>query len=145
MASHTRSFGKYQVIEDPKHFEGLLRLKKRARAIKLRQEFLDLGEDAHAYLEGMVAAELTLDHHLKKIMELVRLYGREQVAAALSFALQYKAFGSDYVKNIILQERAREGMKAIVNPLIIRRQPELTELTVEERDLNLYDALFEEP
>ena len=143
VASHRRCFGKYQVIEDPAHFEGLLKLKKKAGAIRLRKELFDLGKDAQAYLEGIVAAELNPDHHLKKIMELVKLYGREQVCAAITFALRYKAFGSEYLKNIILQERARQGMKEIINPVIIRHHPELTDLTIEERDLNLYDDLFE--
>lgn len=143
VASHRRCFGKYQVIEDPAHFEGLLKLKKKGRAIRLRKELFDLGKDAQAYLEGIVAAELNPDHHIKKIMELVKLYGREQVCAAITFALRYKAFGSAYLKNIILQERARQGMKEIINPVIIRHHPELTDLTIEERDLNIYDDLFE--
>jgi len=109
VASHRRCFGKYQVIDNPAHFEGLLKLKKKAGAIRLRKELFDLGKDAQAYLEGIVAAELNPDHHIKKIMELVKLYGREQVRAAITFALRYKAFGSAYLKNIILQERARQG------------------------------------
>ena len=76
-------------------------------------------------------------------MELIKLYGKEQVSVAVTFALRYKAFGYEYLKNIILQERARQGMKEIINPVIVRRHPELTDLTVEERDLKLYDELFE--
>jgi len=34
-------------------------------------------------------------------------------------------------------------MKEIINPVIIRHHPELTDLTIEERDLNIYDDLFE--
>lgn len=142
-AAHQRSFGKYQTIEKPEHFEGLLKLKKKAQAIMLRKEFLKLGDAAQAYLEGMVTAELNPDHHLRKIRELVKLYGRNQVAAAVEFALGHKAFGCDYLKNIILQERCRQGMKEIINPLIIRRHPELNDLTIEERDLQIYDDLFE--
>ncbi len=143
VASHHRCFGKYQVIEVPEHFAGLLKLKKKARAIKLRKEFLDLSDDAQTYLEGMVATELNPNHHLRKIMELIKLYGKDQVSAAVTFALRYKAFGYEYLKNIILQERARQGMKEIINPVIVHRHPELTDLTVEERDLKLYDDLFE--
>ena len=143
VASHHRCFGKHQIIEVPEHFAGLLKRKKKAWAIKLRKEFLYLGADAQAYLEGMVATELNPNHHLKKIIELIKLYGKEQVSAAVTFALGYKAFGYEYLKNIILQERARQGMKEIINPVIVHRHPELTDLTIEERDLKLYDDLFE--
>jgi len=143
VAAHYRSFGKYQTIDKPEHFEGLLKLKKKARAIAIRKEFLELGDAAQAYLEGLTAAELNPGHHLKKIGKLVRLYGRRQVVAAIEFALEHKAFGCEYLKNIILQERSRRGMKEIINPLIIHKRPELNNLTVEDRDLRIYDDLFE--
>lgn len=143
LASHHRCFGKHQVIDLPEHFSDLLKHKKKAVAVKLRKEFLSICTAAQPYLEGLAASELNTDHHLKKILELVKLYGKEQLSAAIAFALRYKAFGSEYVKNIILQERGRRGMKEIINPLVVRKHPELTDLTIEERDLKLYDNLFE--
>jgi transposase len=143
VAAHNRSFGKYQAIEKPEHFEGLLKLKKKGRAIAIRKEFLLLGNAAQVYLEGLVAAELNPDHHLRKIRELLKLYGRKHLTAAIEFALEHKAFGCEYIKNIILQERSRQGMKEIINPLVIHKHPELNNLTVEERDLQIYDDLFE--
>jgi transposase len=143
VASHHRCFGKHQVIDVPEHFSDLLKHKKKAVAVKLRKEFLSICTTAQAYLEGLAASELNTDHHLKKILELVKLYGKEQLSAVIPFALRYKAFGSEYLKNIILQDRSRRGMKEIINPLVVRKHPELTDLTVEERDLKLYDDLFD--
>jgi hypothetical protein len=50
----------------------------------------------------MVNAELNLTHHIEKILELVDIYGKTTVRAAIIKALTYQAYGYAYIKNIIL-------------------------------------------
>lgn len=143
IATHQRSYEKYLAIEDPKHYKDLLAMKKKARRYKMRDKFASLGEGCEAYLSGMVNSELNLSHHIDKILEMVDTYGKTEVLGAINHALKYGAFGYDYIKNIILQERAKKGQK-IINPISIVGNNEFADASVEERDLNLYDNLFEE-
>ncbi len=143
VAEHKRSYERGLAIEDPKHYEGLLAIKRKAHASKIKDSFLTLGDLAKAYLEGLIKADLNLPHHLAQIMDWVRLYGKTEVLQAIDHALSFKAFGSAYLQNIILQQRAARGLKE-TSPIIIPAKPAWTQLSVEEQDLSLYDEMFEE-
>ncbi len=142
LAVHKRSFERGLAVEDPKHYEGLIAEKKKAFASKLKDQFLGLGELAKNYLDGLLAFELHLHHHISQIMECVRLYGKTEVLQAMTHALRHKAYGAPYLKNIILQQRAARGVKENV-PILIPAKPAWTQLAVEEQDLSLYDDLFD--
>lgn len=142
LAEHRRSYEKYQVIEDPKHYAGLLAIKKKARQHKVRDMFVSLGEGCESYLTGLVAAELNISRQIEKILDLVDIYGKTEVLGAINHALRYNAYGHDYIMNIILQQRRKRSQTGIINPIAVTGYEEFTHLTVEERDLNLYDTLF---
>lgn len=144
IATHSRCFDKYQVIENPAHYEGLLELKRSARAYKMRDQFLSLGDQAKEYLKGLVQSELNLDHQVAKILGLVRIYGNTEVLQAIEHALNYQAFGYEYIQNIIWQQRKRRGLKEASGPVSSKQRPDLMHTTIEERDLKLYDQIFEE-
>jgi len=145
IAQHRRSYERGMVIEDPAHYAGLIAEKKKAFASKLKDHFLGLGTVAQIYLDGLLSAELHVPHHIAGIMECVRLYGKTEVLQAIEHALNYKAYGAPYLKNIILQQRAARGMKEPL-PIIVTVKPAWTQLCVEEQDLSLYDELCaEEP
>lgn len=143
LARHRRSFESGLAIENPKHYEGLIAEKKKAFASKLKDQFLNLGELAKNYLEGLLSAEIHLHHHIAQIMDCVRLYGKTEVLQAMDHALRHKAYGAPYLKNIILQQRAARGVRENL-PITIPSKPAWTELAVEEQDLRLYDDLFED-
>lgn len=146
LAIHHRCYERGVVIEDPKHYEGLLAEKKKAFTHKIQEQFLSLGDPSKSYLDGLVRSELQLSNHIAKIMECVCLYGKTEVLQAMDHALLHKAYGASYLKNIILQQRAARGIKEFV-PITIPQKPAWTQLCVEEQDLSLYDDLFnkEEP
>ncbi len=141
IASHKRSYERAVVVEDPKHYEGLLAEKKKAFASKLKDQFLGLGELACAYLEGLIKTDLNLQHHISAIMDYVRLYGKTEILQAFDHALKYKAYGAPYLKNIIIQQRSSRGIQETV-PIVIPAKPVWTQICVEEQDLSLYDDLF---
>ncbi len=143
VAEHKRSYERGMMIEDPKHYEELLAIKRKAHASKIKDSFLNLGDLAKAYLEGLIKAELNLPHHLSQIMDWVRLYGKTEVLQAIDHALRFNAFGAAYLKNIILQQRAARGLKEMP-PIVIPAKPAWTQISVEEQDLSLYDEMFEE-
>ena len=143
IACHARSYDRGAFIEDPKHFEGLLAMKKKALTNRIYKSFLDLGPAAGDYLEGLVASHVHIGRHLTQIMELVAAYGKEEVLAAMSHALKFNAFGSAYVQNILLQKRTAQGFKEIL-PIHIPQQPAWNEIVTEEPDLSVYDKLTED-
>jgi transposase len=142
LAIHQRSFERGVVIENPKHYEGLIALKKKAFASKLKDKFLSLGELAKNYLDGLIVSELNIHYHIAQIMECLHLYGKTEVMAAIDHAIRHKAFGAPYLKNIIIQQRAQRGIKENM-PISIPAKPSWTKLAVEELDLSLYDDLFD--
>lgn len=143
LASHRRSYERGVVTENPKHYEGLLALKKQALASKTREQFLALGDLGRRYLEGLTETDLNVAHHLAKIMELVYLYGRTEVLGALEEAAKFGAWGAPYIQNIITQKRAARNLRE-PEPLELSKKPQWAKVTVEQPDLALYDELFEE-
>ena len=142
VAEHLRSYEKNLPIERPEHRQGLIARRRKAAASKTTDAFLALGPVAKDYLAGLINAELHLNHHVGKIMDMAGLYGTTEVLQALTHALAHKAFGAPYVQNIVLQQRARRGLPDIP-PLVIPHKPQWTQITVEEQDLALYDDLFQ--
>lgn len=141
LAAHPRSYEKYRVIENPEHYAGLLAKRKKASAAKRVEQFLALGPNCADYLKGLTAAELNLPAHLDKILECARDFGRAEVLAAIDHALSFGAFGSAYVRNILLQRRAARGQSA-PRPVILAKKPDWSNAAVEETDLGVYDELF---
>lgn len=144
IARHPRSYDRGSVIEDPKHFEGVLATKKKAMADRLTQSFLELGPDAQLYLEGLITSSARANNHISKIMELVATYGKEEVLASISYALEFKAFGAAYIQNILEQKRQAKGLGEVL-PIVIPQKPSWNEIITEEPDLSVYDRLLEDP
>lgn len=141
LATHARSFEKYQIIENPEHYRGLLATRKKAQEAKRFETFLALAPECEAYLKGLVVAELHLAGHLDRILGFVRLYGKEAVVIALQRALKFNAFGAPYIQNIVLQRRAQRHLPPL-QPIVLMKKPEWANVTVEETDLSIYDDLF---
>lgn len=143
IAQHARCYERGSVIENPKHFEGILALKRKAFASKIQQSFLGLGEQARIYLDGLIANEVYPHRHITQIMELAAVYGKNNVLKAITHALEFKAFGAAYIKNIIQQELTNKGLKEIL-PIQIPQKPAWNEIVTEEPDLSVYDKLIDE-
>lgn len=143
IAEHRRAWGKNKKIDDPKHFADLLKIKKAARDSKLRDRFLSLSPFCAEYFEGLLRLEKDLKEELRQIMRQVDIYGAYEVIPAIEKALEYKAFGAAYLKNIIAQNRAKRQEK-LIQPLKLSRYPDLENLEVEPKSLDYYDKLFAE-
>jgi hypothetical protein len=141
LAVHPRCYEKYRVIEKPEHYAGLLAERKKARQAKLVESFLALTPECSQYLKGLVAQDIHLPSHLKKIQDIVHLYGQAQVVSAIRHALKFNAFGAPYLQNIIHQRRAAQNLPR-VEPIVLNKKPEWANVDVEETDLSIYDDLF---
>jgi len=143
VARHHRSYEMHQDILDADHAKAVLDRKRRASGQTLQRLFLALAPEAKECFSGLVKSELSVDRHLKRILDLVATYGKAEVMGAILRAIKFGAFDSDYVENIILSERRtrREGQKT---QLQIKRK-DLAEIDLPAQGLDHYDDLFGTP
>jgi transposase len=136
IARHRRRYDRHGDVEDPDHPKALLEQRRSARAQRTLARFLALAPVAEAYYAELAARRFNPRHHVTKIVALSQIHGAEAVARALEDACHFKAFGSDYIANL-LEARARALPEP--SPLHLTRRADLLELELPEPDLSLYD------
>ena len=97
-----------------------------------------LGPTAYEYLQRLADTDRSLSRQVRELFALVREYGPEAVAAALSKAHAARAFGADYIANILRQQQQRREVQP---PLRLRDQA-LNELATDPLSLAEYDAFI---
>ena len=135
VARHARSDDRHGDFEHPDHPKPLLEQRKRARDHQLFRRFLALASQAEVYDRALEQRRLNPHHHVRKIVALSDIYGQEDVARALADAIEYQAFASDYIANL-LEQRARFTPEA--SPLYLTRRDDLLDIHLPRPDLSLY-------
>ena len=79
-----------------------------------------------------------LSRQLAELLELIRQYGPEAVASAIEKASAARAFGADYVANILRQQQSPRRPQ----PPLVLRDPLLNELATDPLSLLEYDAFI---
>jgi len=72
-----------------------------AREQRLLVQFLALSPRAQAYREGLEAKRVNARIHLRKILALAEMHGREAVARAMDDGLDLRAFSAEYIAHIL--------------------------------------------
>ncbi len=136
VARHVRSMDRHQDIEDPQHPKALLAQRRSAREQRLLTQFLAISARAQAYRAGLEAKRVDARAHLRKIVALVEMHGRDAVARAMDDGLELEAFSAEYIAHI-LAARRRIGQEPAA--LQLTRGADLLELQLPEPDLSIYD------
>ena len=136
VARHPRSMDRHRDIEEPEHARQLLVQRKSAREQRLLVQFLALSPRAQAYREGLEAKRVNARAHLRKILALAEIHGKDAVARAMDDGLELQAFSAEYIANI-LAARRRVGPEPAA--LQLTRRCDLLELELPEPDLSVYD------
>ncbi len=140
IAQHARSHQKHQIVENPAHVQGLLAARPQGAILKHRDAILGMGEKAKQYLEAMTKTELNISHQLKKIIGLIDLFGKTEVAAAIEQAMMHHALGYEYLQNIIFADRRKRAITTPPGTPSSKINPDLVRSTsVEERNPEIYD------
>jgi hypothetical protein len=79
--------------------------------------------------------------HLRRLLGLVRLYGRKEVLTAVSLALEYQTYDAAYVEALVLQQRRRRDLPS-PTPLRPKRGELIEDIHLDEPDPARYDRLF---
>jgi len=120
--------------------QGLLAARPPGATFQPRDAILCMGESAKQYLEAMTKTELHISHQLKKIIGLRDLFGKTEVMAAIEQAMKHRAFGYEYLQNIIHANRRKRAETKPPGTPSSKINPELIRSTsVEERNPEIYD------
>lgn len=136
VARHVRSMDRHQDIEDPQHPKALLAQRRSAHEQRLLTQFLAISPRAELYRAGLQAKRVDARVHLRKIVALVEMHGREAVARALDDGLELEAFSAEYIAHILT---ARRRIDQEPGALQLTRGADLLELELPEPDLSIYD------
>lgn len=97
-----------------------------------------LGPVAEEYLRRLADTDRSLVRQVRELFALIREYGPEAVADALTKAHAARAFGADYIANILRQQQMRRQTQ----PPLQLRDPALNELATDPLSLAEYDAFI---
>lgn len=137
IARHARCYEKRaKPIVDPDHNIELRRQRRRSEDRKLVQRFLQLGQEAITYYEGLQKRSLNERSHVRKILALAEYHDPDSVRQALHDAAAHSAFSAEYIANLLqFRSAVREP-----SPLHLSRNQDLLELELPEPDLGVYDS-----
>lgn len=143
VACHARCYERGQLLCQTPHQLEALKLRRRLRAHHVENTFDALGEEAQQFHLELRRRPVKSLVHLRRLLHLVRLYGRQEVLAALKRAHEYQTYDAAYVETILLQERRR---RELPSPTEVRpqRQELIEEIDVEEPDPGSYDRLCDD-
>jgi hypothetical protein len=91
-----------------------------------------------AYLRDMADTDRSLGRQIQELLELMRQYGPEDIAGAIEKASAARAFGADYIANILRQQRSPRRPQ----PPLRLRDPMLNQLVTDPISLLEYDAFI---
>jgi hypothetical protein len=91
-----------------------------------------------AYLRDIADSDRSLSRQITELLELIRQYGPDAVAGAIDKAATARAFGADYVANILRQQQSPRREQ----PPLRLRDPRLNELVTDPLSLLAYDAFI---
>ncbi|MEI7837791.1 MAG: hypothetical protein WCK05_15430, partial [Planctomycetota bacterium] len=119
-------------------------LRHRTRPHDIEQDWDALGPEAREFHRQLCQRPVKTTVHLRRLLSLVRLYGRDEVLTAIRLAHQYQTYDAAYVETLLLQERRRRELPP-PTPLRLQRQELIDDIELEDPDPGAYDQLFQDP
>ncbi len=135
IARHGRSFERHRDIEDPDHPKALIAQRRHARDAQVLKRFLGLTPLAAKYHAGLLEHRGHAMAHVRKIVALAEIHGNDAVVRAMTDALDFAAFSSEYIAHLI---DARRRQLPEPSPLLLMRRQDLLELELPPADLSAY-------
>ena len=137
---HDRCYQKGQWIVHPDHRLAALKMRRRRQADGRAEEFDALGPEAREFHLKLLTMPVKPTVHLRRLLALVRLYGRQDVLTAIGQALQLQTYDAAYVETLLLQQRRRRELPS-PTPLQPKRRELIEDIYLEEPDPAKYDRL----
>jgi transposase len=141
MTTHHRCYEKGQLVVHPDHRLAAMKMRRRRQAGQRETEFDALGPAARQFHLKLLSVPVKATVHLRRLLGLVRLYGRKEVLTAVSLALEYQTYDAAYVEALVLQQRRRRDLPS-PTPLRPKRGELIEDIHLDEPDPARYDHLF---
>jgi transposase len=144
VVSYARSWRRGQTFGAERFEKLLAEQRPAARRSQAQQRLLDSLDGlcsralVEAYLRAMADTDRSLGRQISELLELIRQYGPEVVASALEKASAARAFGADYVANLVRQQQSSRRPQ----PPLKLRDPQWNELVTDPVSLLAYDAFI---
>jgi hypothetical protein len=106
IACHQRCYERGQLVLQPEDHLAALKQRRRVRAHHVEEMFDALGQVAQAFHLQLRQRLVKTIVHLRRLLNLVRLYGPEEVLAAIAQALEYQTYDAAYVERRIIAWQA---------------------------------------
>lgn len=104
ICTHSRCWERRCRIEIPSHQEQVKKIQKRLWESRDVAAFASLGKEARDYLNALAEARQPIKKTVSRLLALRDKYGFLSLIDAIEKALSYKAYGADYIENILYQE-----------------------------------------
>jgi hypothetical protein len=140
VARHARCYENRRLLVQDEHRLAALKLRRRRQADHRAEEFDALGPEAREFHLKLLSMPIKPTVHLRRLLGLVRLYGRKEVLAAIRQALQYQTYDAAYVEAILVQDRRRRELPS-PTPLQPKRRELIEDIHLEQPDPGRYDRL----
>jgi len=135
VARHVRSYDRRKDFELPDHPKALMAQRKKAQDQIIFRNFLALHPKADDYYRQLEQRRMNPLHHIRQIVALSDIYGKDQVARAIEDAFTFRAFSCEYIANL-LEQRNRKPTEP--GPLHLTRRQDLLELDLDEPNIDIY-------
>jgi transposase len=138
VCSYPRCWERKRRIETPGHVEQVKKLRYKQWESKEVAHFASLGEEFREYLEHLPKSNQSLKKQIAGLLFLYDQYGLKSLSWAILKALKYKAYGTDYIENILYQEM----IPIHQHPPVKLKNEALNRIRLTQTTLNDYDALI---
>jgi hypothetical protein len=142
LARHPRSWSRHEDIEDPDHPKALIAQRRHARDSQVIKRFLSLSPLAANYHTGLQERRGHAMVHVRKIVALTEIHGDEAVVRAMTDALAFEAFSSEYIAHLI---QARSRQLPAPSPLVLMRRQDVLDIDLPDADLSAYGDAVADP
>jgi hypothetical protein len=137
VATHPRSWRRKQRVELPAHQELVRKIHKKLWSDRQVALFAALGPAAREYLNALSAAHQPIRKSVKRLLGLSDQYGNASLLGAIEKALGHRAYGVDYIQNILYQQMRPQRRHLPVS----LKKPELNDIRLPSPCLAEYDSL----
>src|ERR1700722_467003 len=147
LVSYARCWRRGQTLGADRFEAEMADLRPAARRSRAQQRFFAVLDGIcsqamlEAYLRDIADTDRALSRQLTELLELIRQYGPEPVADAIEKASAARAFGADYIANILRQQQSPRNAQ----PPLRLRDPLLNDLVTDPLSLLEYDAFILDP
>ncbi len=138
IAAHKRSWHRHQRVESACHRETARKYSHHKWLSEDVALLMSLGDEAKLYVEHLAASQQSLKKNVTRLLALKQDYGTSALICAIQKALAHRAYGSDYIENILYQEMTPNRSHP---PVRLQNQEALNRIRLQEPSLADYDSL----